>query len=104
MSAIGQKFHTECFTCFQCHRPIRSGLFHLENGEPYCDEGMMKSQVVIASRLNILLVLLHWSKLISPIILAIRFSTVYQFLVLIVVDGITYFDLMPPPNIMWPDA
>ena len=45
MSAIGQKFHAECFTCFQCHRPICSGLFHLENGEPYCDEGMLDLQL-----------------------------------------------------------
>jgi len=51
VSAMGQKFHAECFTCFQCHKPICSGLFHLENGEPYCDAGMMESQVVQASLL-----------------------------------------------------
>jgi len=67
VSAIGQKFHTECFTCFQCHRPIRSGLFHLENGEPYCDEGMMQ-----ASQLGMLSVPLHWSYwLISAFICAV---------------------------------
>ena len=49
VSAIGQKFHSECFICFECHKPIRSGLFHLENGEPYCDAGMMLLQVVISS-------------------------------------------------------
>jgi len=53
VSAISQKFHVECFTCFQCHKPIRSGLFHLENGEPYCDEGMMEEQA------SCQLVLLH---------------------------------------------
>jgi len=42
VSAIGQKFHVECFTCFHCHKPIHSGLFHLESGNPYCDEGMVE--------------------------------------------------------------
>jgi len=52
VSAIGQKFHSECFICFHCHKPILRGLFHLENGEPYCDAGMIELQVVIASQLN----------------------------------------------------
>jgi len=59
VSAMGQKFHPECFTCFQCQKPIRSGLFHLENGQPYCDAGMLKMQVVIASQLDVLLMLLR---------------------------------------------
>ena len=42
VSAMGQKFHPECFSCVHCHKPFRNGLFYLENGEPYCDEGMME--------------------------------------------------------------
>jgi len=64
VSAISQKFHVECFTCFQCHKPIRSGLFHLENGEPYCDEGMIDVQ---ASLLSVSY------KLISAFTLAVHF-------------------------------
>lgn len=36
----------ECFTCFHCHKPIHRGLFHLENGQPYCDEGTMVMQAL----------------------------------------------------------
>ena len=85
MSAIGQKFHTECFTCFQCHRPIRSGLFHLENGEPYCDEGMMELRWSLLTGLVYYWCLVRWSnKLISDVILVYQFLSlvmVYSFLV-----------------------
>jgi LIM domain len=40
VSALQQRFHLDCFLCFHCKRPIANGLFHLEQGEPYCDEGM----------------------------------------------------------------
>jgi len=63
VSAIGQKFHAECFTCFHCHKQIRSGLFRLENGEPYCDAGIVEFRGIIASfasQLAVLWVLLHF--------------------------------------------
>lgn len=32
-----QTWHVSCFVCVACGKPIRNNVFHLEDGEPYCE-------------------------------------------------------------------
>ncbi|XP_044052663.1 PDZ and LIM domain protein 5a isoform X8 [Siniperca chuatsi] len=38
INALKQTWHVYCFLCACCQRPIRNNTFHLEDGEPYCEQ------------------------------------------------------------------
>ncbi|XP_075881783.1 PDZ and LIM domain protein 5-like isoform X2 [Nelusetta ayraudi] len=38
ISALKQSWHVYCFLCACCQQPIRNNTFHLEDGEPYCEQ------------------------------------------------------------------
>lgn len=40
MHALRQTWHTTCFVCAACGKPFGNSLFHMEDGEPYCEKGM----------------------------------------------------------------
>nr|XP_028599343.1 PDZ and LIM domain protein 5 isoform X1 [Podarcis muralis]XP_028599344.1 PDZ and LIM domain protein 5 isoform X1 [Podarcis muralis]XP_028599346.1 PDZ and LIM domain protein 5 isoform X1 [Podarcis muralis]XP_028599347.1 PDZ and LIM domain protein 5 isoform X1 [Podarcis muralis]XP_028599348.1 PDZ and LIM domain protein 5 isoform X1 [Podarcis muralis] len=37
INALKQTWHVSCFVCVACHKPIRNNVFHLEDGDPYCE-------------------------------------------------------------------
>uniref|UniRef100_F6W0S9 PDZ and LIM domain 5 n=2 Tax=Xenopus tropicalis TaxID=8364 RepID=F6W0S9_XENTR len=37
INALKQTWHVSCFVCVACQTPIRNSVFHLEDGEPYCE-------------------------------------------------------------------
>ncbi|XP_053317560.1 PDZ and LIM domain protein 5 isoform X6 [Spea bombifrons] len=37
INALKQTWHVSCFVCVACNIPIRNSIFHLEDGEPYCE-------------------------------------------------------------------
>ncbi|XP_064004414.1 PDZ and LIM domain protein 5 isoform X2 [Pogoniulus pusillus] len=37
INALKQTWHVSCFVCAACHNPIRNNVFHLEDGDPYCE-------------------------------------------------------------------
>uniref|UniRef100_A0A3P9P9B5 LIM domain binding 3a n=1 Tax=Poecilia reticulata TaxID=8081 RepID=A0A3P9P9B5_POERE len=37
MHALRQTWHTTCFVCAACGKPFGNSLFHMEDGEPYCE-------------------------------------------------------------------
>ncbi|XP_052497065.1 LIM domain-binding protein 3 isoform X1 [Budorcas taxicolor] len=38
MRALRQTWHTTCFVCAACKKPFGNSLFHMEDGEPYCEK------------------------------------------------------------------
>ncbi|XP_023619491.1 LIM domain-binding protein 3 isoform X3 [Myotis lucifugus] len=38
MHALRQTWHTSCFICAACKKPFGNSLFHMEDGEPYCEK------------------------------------------------------------------
>ncbi|XP_004765846.1 LIM domain-binding protein 3 isoform X6 [Mustela putorius furo] len=38
MHALKQTWHTTCFVCAACKKPFGNSLFHMEDGEPYCEK------------------------------------------------------------------
>ncbi|XP_078716065.1 LIM domain-binding protein 3-like isoform X3 [Lampetra fluviatilis] len=38
MHALRQTWHTTCFVCASCGKPFGNSLFHMEDGEPYCEK------------------------------------------------------------------
>ncbi|XP_050931064.1 PDZ and LIM domain protein 5a isoform X1 [Lates calcarifer] len=38
INALKQTWHVYCFLCACCQQPIRNNTFHLEDGEPYCEQ------------------------------------------------------------------
>ncbi|XP_007548094.1 PDZ and LIM domain protein 5a isoform X4 [Poecilia formosa] len=38
INALKQTWHIYCFMCAACQQPIRNNTFHLEDGEPYCEQ------------------------------------------------------------------
>uniref|UniRef100_UPI00358FBB41 LIM domain-binding protein 3 isoform X2 n=1 Tax=Myxine glutinosa TaxID=7769 RepID=UPI00358FBB41 len=38
MHALRQTWHTACFVCAACGQPFGNSLFHMEDGEPYCEK------------------------------------------------------------------
>ncbi|XP_029024083.1 PDZ and LIM domain protein 5b isoform X2 [Betta splendens] len=42
MNALKQTWHVSCFTCTACHQPIRGNMFHMEDGQPYCERDYYK--------------------------------------------------------------
>ncbi|XP_076027100.1 PDZ and LIM domain protein 5a [Genypterus blacodes] len=38
INALKQTWHGHCFLCASCQQPIRNNTFHLEDGEPYCEQ------------------------------------------------------------------
>uniref|UniRef100_A0A8C2W856 PDZ and LIM domain 5a n=1 Tax=Cyclopterus lumpus TaxID=8103 RepID=A0A8C2W856_CYCLU len=38
INALKQTWHLHCFLCACCQQPIRNNIFHLEDGEPYCEQ------------------------------------------------------------------
>ncbi|KFO25040.1 PDZ and LIM domain protein 5 [Fukomys damarensis] len=37
INALKQTWYVSCFVCVACGKPIRNNVFHLEDGEPYCE-------------------------------------------------------------------
>ncbi|XP_068088541.1 PDZ and LIM domain protein 5 isoform X2 [Hyperolius riggenbachi] len=37
INALKKTWHVSCFVCVVCHMPIRNSVFHLEDGDPYCE-------------------------------------------------------------------
>ncbi|XP_030046565.1 PDZ and LIM domain protein 5 isoform X2 [Microcaecilia unicolor] len=37
INALKQTWHVSCFVCVACHKPIHNNVFHLEDGDPYCE-------------------------------------------------------------------
>ncbi|KAL3875725.1 hypothetical protein ACJMK2_033648 [Sinanodonta woodiana] len=37
VNALQKTFHPACFVCHHCKQPIAGGQFHLEDGNPYCE-------------------------------------------------------------------
>ncbi|XP_054447693.1 PDZ and LIM domain protein 5 isoform X2 [Pteronotus mesoamericanus] len=37
INALKQTWHVSCFVCVACGKPIHNNVFHLEDGEPYCE-------------------------------------------------------------------
>ncbi|XP_075207151.1 PDZ and LIM domain protein 5 isoform X1 [Anomaloglossus baeobatrachus] len=37
INALKQTWHVSCFVCVVCQTPIRNSVFHLEDGDPYCE-------------------------------------------------------------------
>ncbi|XP_057605250.1 PDZ and LIM domain protein 5-like [Hippopotamus amphibius kiboko] len=37
INALKQTWHVSCFVCVACGKPICNNVFHLEDGEPYCE-------------------------------------------------------------------
>ncbi|NXJ90116.1 LDB3 protein, partial [Corythaixoides concolor] len=38
MHALRKTWHTTCFVCAACKMPFGNSLFHMEDGEPYCEK------------------------------------------------------------------
>ncbi|XP_036972111.1 PDZ and LIM domain protein 5b isoform X1 [Acanthopagrus latus] len=38
MNALKQTWHVTCFVCVACQQPIRGNMFHMEDGQPYCEQ------------------------------------------------------------------
>ncbi|CAJ1070593.1 PDZ and LIM domain protein 5b isoform X2 [Xyrichtys novacula] len=38
MNALKQTWHVSCFVCSACNQPIRGNMFHMEDGQPYCEQ------------------------------------------------------------------
>ncbi|KAF7666296.1 hypothetical protein LDENG_00114020 [Lucifuga dentata] len=38
MNALKQTWHVYCFLCVACQQPIRGNVFHMEDGQPYCEQ------------------------------------------------------------------
>ncbi|MGH0125413.1 UNVERIFIED_CONTAM: hypothetical protein FKN15_068963 [Acipenser sinensis] len=45
INALKQTWHVHCFLCTSCHQPIRNNVFHLEDGEPYCEQERLKNKM-----------------------------------------------------------
>lgn len=43
INALKQTWHVYCFLCACCQQPIRNNTFHLEDGEPYCEQGELRT-------------------------------------------------------------
>lgn len=39
VNALQKTYHPACFICYQCKQPIGGNQFHLEDGNPYCENG-----------------------------------------------------------------
>ncbi|XP_061175633.1 PDZ and LIM domain protein Zasp-like [Saccostrea echinata] len=37
VNALQKTYHPSCFLCYQCKQPIGGNQFHLEDGNPYCE-------------------------------------------------------------------
>lgn len=46
INALKQTWHVSCFVCVACGKPIRNNVFHLEDGEPYCETGKILKPLV----------------------------------------------------------
>lgn len=49
MHALRQTWHTSCFVCAACKKPFGNSLFHMEDGEPYCEKGMANWTVLLSN-------------------------------------------------------
>ncbi|XP_068608856.1 PDZ and LIM domain protein 5b [Brachionichthys hirsutus] len=38
INALKQTWHVSCFVCFACQQPIKGNTFHMEDGQPYCEQ------------------------------------------------------------------
>ncbi|XP_029693192.1 PDZ and LIM domain protein 5b isoform X2 [Takifugu rubripes] len=38
MNALKQTWHMSCFVCVACQQPIGNSMFHMEDGQPYCEK------------------------------------------------------------------
>lgn len=47
MHALRQTWHTTCFVCASCGKPFGNSLFHMEDGEPYCEKGSVRMKSLL---------------------------------------------------------
>ncbi|XP_075929408.1 LIM domain-binding protein 3 isoform X4 [Petromyzon marinus] len=40
--ALKQAWHSNCFVCACCSQPIGQGVFHMEDGDPYCEKDFFR--------------------------------------------------------------
>lgn len=40
LTALQKQWHPECFVCQHCSQPFGNAAFYLENGRPYCEQGL----------------------------------------------------------------
>lgn len=46
MNALKQTWHMSCFVCVACQQPIGNGMFHMEDGQPYCEKGRTREKKI----------------------------------------------------------
>lgn len=46
MHALKMTYHVQCFKCAACKTPIRNQAFYMEEGEPYCEKGEKKKELL----------------------------------------------------------
>lgn len=51
MHALRQTWHTTCFVCAACKMPFGNSLFHMEDGEPYCEKGKANWTVLLSNHM-----------------------------------------------------
>lgn len=62
MHALRQTWHTSCFVCAACKMPFGNSLFHMEDGEPYCEKGMANWTGLLSNHVLLLVWKQHKNK------------------------------------------
>ncbi|XP_060598497.1 PDZ and LIM domain protein 7-like isoform X2 [Ruditapes philippinarum] len=52
VNALNKQYHPACFLCFQCKQPIGGTQFHLEDGNPYCENDWRQLYQTMCSSCN----------------------------------------------------
>lgn len=52
VNALNKQYHPTCFLCFQCKQPIGGTQFHLEDGNPYCENDWRQLYQTMCSSCN----------------------------------------------------
>lgn len=65
MHALRQTWHTSCFVCAACKKPFGNSLFHMEDGEPYCEKGMANGTLLLSNHVLYVVWKQHTNKAIA---------------------------------------
>lgn len=52
VNALNKQYHPTCFVCHQCKQPIGGTQFHLEDGNPYCENDWRQLYQTMCSSCN----------------------------------------------------
>ncbi|XP_053382881.1 PDZ and LIM domain protein Zasp-like [Mercenaria mercenaria] len=52
VNALNKQYHPKCFLCHQCKQPIGGTQFHLEDGNPYCENDWRQLYQTMCSSCN----------------------------------------------------